>query len=56
MFILDNEPGLIRPTVIDLNFDKLCGCPFVITLNVLEVVILLMVDLNDYVFQIKQKM
>ena len=30
---LDNEPDLIRPTLIDLNFDKLCGYQFVVNLN-----------------------
>ena len=30
---LDNEPDLIRPTLIDLNFDKLCGYPFLVDLN-----------------------
>lgn len=48
---LENEPSLIRPTLIDLNFDKLSGYPFVFSLNVLEFVIPLMVDLYDYVFQ-----
>ena len=53
---LNNEPGLIRPTLIDRNFDTLSDYPFAFSLNVLEVVILLMVDLYEYVFQIKQKM
>ena len=52
---LDNEPDLIRPTLIDQNFDKLSGYPLVFSLNVLEVVILWMVDLYDDVFQIKQE-
>ena len=30
---LDNEPDLIRPTLIDLNFDKLCDYPFLVDLN-----------------------
>ena len=30
---LGNEAGLIRPTLIDQNFDKLCGYPFVVNLN-----------------------
>ena len=50
---LDNEPDLIKPTLIDQNFDKLSGCPLVFSLNVFEVAILRMVDLYDYVFQIK---
>ena len=50
---LDNEPDLIRPTLIDQNFDKLSGYPLVFSLNVFEVAILRMVDLYDYVFQIK---
>ena len=53
---LDNdEPDLIRPTLIDQNFGKLSGFPLVFSLNVLEVVILQMLDLYDYVFQIKQE-
>ena len=50
---LDNEPDLIKPTLIDQNFDKLSGYPLVFSLNVFEVAILRMVDLYDYVFQIK---
>ena len=53
---LDNEPDLIRPTLIDRNFDKLSGYPLFFSLNVFEVAILWMVDLYDYVFQIKQEM
>ena len=53
---LDNEPDLIRPTLIDQNFDKLSGYPLFFSLNVFEVAILRMVDLYDYVFQIKQEM
>lgn len=53
---LDNEAGLIRPTLIDQNFDKLSGYPLVFSLNVFEVAILRMVDLCDYVFQIKKEM
>ena len=30
---LDNEAGLIRPTLIDQNFDKPCGYPFVVNLS-----------------------
>ena len=30
---LDNEAGLIRPTLIDQNLDKLCGYPFVVNLS-----------------------
>ena len=30
---LDDEAGLIRPTLIDQNFDKLCGYPFVVHLS-----------------------
>ena len=50
---LDNEPDLIRLTLIDQNFDKLSCYPLVFSLNVFEVAILRMVDLYDYVFQIK---
>lgn len=50
---LDNDPDLIRPTLIDQNFDKLSGYPLVFSLNVFEVAILRMVDLYDYVFQIR---
>ena len=46
---LENEPDLIRPTLINTNFDKLSGYPLVFSLNVLEVVILRMVDLYDCV-------
>ena len=53
---LDNEPDLLRPILINQNFDKLSGYTLVFSLNVLEVVRLRMVDLYDYVFEIKQKM
>ena len=48
---LENEPSLIRPTLIDLNFDRLSGYSFVFSLNVLEFVLLLMALLYDYVLQ-----
>ena len=48
---LENEPSLIRPNLIDLNFDRLSGYSFVFSLNVLEFVLLLMVVLYDYVLQ-----
>lgn len=58
---LDNEPCLVRPTLIDLNSNahnqRLCHYPFMVSLDRCdEVVILLMICQVEYLFQIKQKM
>ena len=55
--LLINDPCLPRPTLIDLNPIELNYYPFMITLeNVMEVVILLIIYLQKYVFKIKQNM
>ena len=58
---LNNQPCMIRSTLIDLNPDEynqgLCYYAFLINLdNGMEVLILLMIHSVEYVFQTKQKM
>ena len=49
------EPCLAKFTPIDLNPNELHYYPFMISLDVMEVVWLLIVPLVEYVFRIKQK-
>ena len=49
---LDNDPCRIRPTLLDINHVELNHCPF---MNTLENVMLLVICLQNYVFQVNQR-
>ena len=56
---LNNQPSTTRSILADLNPDeyneRLDHFPFMVSLDVMEVEILLMIYLVEYVFDIKQK-
>ena len=59
MTSLNNQPSTTRPFLADLNpgeyNEGLDHFPFMVSLDVMEVEILLMIYLVEYVFGIKQK-
>ena len=51
---LDNQPCLARPTLVDINSNESVYYPLLpVLISVVEVVILLMINMLEYVFQIK---
>ena len=51
---LDNQPCQARPTLVDINSNESVYYPLLpVLISVVEVVILLMINMLEYVFQIK---